>query len=61
MKIQKGIKESNMNKAKTKRKNGRTNKPMRAKKIEDPLSNFTAEQLDYMLYVDGLTLEEIRE
>ncbi len=50
-----------MNKAKTKRRNERTNKPMREKKIEDPLSNFTAEQLDYMLYVDGLTLEEIRD
>ena len=34
---------------------------MRVKKVEDPLAKFTDEQLDYMLYVDGLTKEEIRE
>ena len=32
---------------------------MRIKKVEDPINNFTADQLDYMLYVDGLTQDKI--
>ena len=38
----------------------RTEKPARIKKIMDPLANFTQEELDYMLYVDGIDKEQLK-
>lgn len=39
----------------------RTNKPERKKYVEDPLSKYTNDELDYMYYVEGLTKENIKE
>jgi len=39
----------------------RTNKPERKKYVEDPLSKYTNDELDYMYYVEGLNKDSIKD